>query len=121
MEATWKPFVAGILNIVVGTINLFAMFIVIVLVVGVSGGALAVLRIAELMPIWLSGVLQGALVIGAILAAVFSALPLLGGIYAAQRKNWGLALAGSIVAILAVAPFGIVSTILVASSKKEFD
>jgi integral membrane sensor domain MASE1 len=48
-------------------------------------------------------------------------LPLLGGIYAAQRKNWGLALAGSIVAILAVAPFGIVSTILVASSKKEFD
>ena len=70
---------------------------------------------------WLSGIVQGVLIIMAVLLAIFSALPLIGGIYAVQRKNWGLALAGSIVAILSSTPLGIVSTVLVALAKNEFE
>ncbi|MFC2004598.1 hypothetical protein ACFLUY_00050 [Chloroflexota bacterium] len=41
--------------------------------------------------------------------------------YALKRKKWGWALAGSIVAIIAILPFGIASTILVAIAKEEFE
>jgi hypothetical protein len=120
METTWKPVVAGILDIVLGILNLLGMFVFIGLLVAFGGGVLTVVRIVELIPLWLSGMVQGVLIIVAILLAVSSALPLIGGIYALQRKSWGLALAGSIVAILSLAPLGIVSTVLISLSKDEF-
>lgn len=121
METTWKPTVAGILNIIVGIFNLLGMLVIIVLILAISGGILAISSIAHLIPMWLSGILQGVAVIMAIILAIFSALPLIGGIYALQRKNWGLALAGSIVAILSSTPLGIASTVLVSLSKNEFE
>ena len=120
MEATWKPVVAGILNIITGIINLFGMFVVIGLLTAFGGGILSIIRIADMMPIWLSGMVHGVLIIMAILLAVLSSLPLIGGIYAIQRKAWSLALTGSVVAILSIPPLGIVSTVLVSLSKNEF-
>ncbi len=120
MEATWKPFVAGILNIITGIINLFGMFVVIGLLTAFGGGILSIVRIADMMPIWLSGMVHGVLIIMAILLAVLSSLPLIGGIYAIQRKAWSLALTGSVVAILSIPPLGIVSTVLVSLSRNEF-
>lgn len=113
--------VAGILDIALGILNLLGMFVVIGLLVAFGGGVLTVVRVAELIPLWLSGMVQGVMVVLAILLAVSSALPLIGGIYAIQRKSWGLALTGSIVAILSLAPVGIVSTVLVALSRNEFE
>ena len=49
------------------------------------------------------------------------ALEIAGGILSLQRKKWGWALAGSIVAILPFSFLGIAATILVALSKNEFD
>ena len=121
METTWKPVAAGILDIALGILNLVGMFVVIGLLVAFGGGVLTVVRVAELLPLWLSGMVQGFMIILAILLAVLSALPLIGGIYAIQRKSWGLALTGSIVAILSLAPVGIVSTVLVALSRNEFE
>lgn len=121
METTWKPVAAGVLDIILGTLNLLGVFVVVGLLVAFGGGILAAIRIAELMPIWLSGMVHGILIILAILLAVSSALPLIGGIYAIQRKSWGLALAGSIVAILSMAPLGILATVLVALSRNEFE
>ena len=121
IETTWKPTVAGIINIVIGILNLFGVFVIMVILVAIGGGVMALSRIAELMPLWLSGIIQGFMVIAALLMAVFSALPLIGGINALQRKNWGLALAGSIVAILSTALPGIAATVLVALSRKEFE
>jgi len=121
METTWKPIVAGILNIIVGIFNLLGMFVIVLVLVGIGSGILALSTVTNLMPLWLSGIIQSLLIIIAILLAVFSALPLIGGIYAVQRKNWGLALAGSIVAILSSTPLGIASTILVALAKNEFE
>ena len=121
METTWKPLVAGILNIALGILNLFAMFMIIGLLVTFGGGILTIVRIAEFIPLWMSGMVQGMLIILAIVLAVASSLPLIGGIYAIQRKAWGLALAGSIIAVLPVLPLGITSTILVTLSRGEFE
>ena len=121
METTWKPVVAGILNIIAGVFNLLGTFFILIVLVAIGSGMLALSTVVNLMPMWLSGIAQGLLIIMAVLLAVFSALPLIGGIYAVQRKNWGLALAGSIVAILSSTPLGIASTVLVALSKNEFE
>ena len=121
METTWKPVVAGILDIIVGVFNLIGMFLIIIVIVAIGSGMLALSAFINIIPMWLSGILQGVLIIIAVLLGVFSALPLIGGIYAVQRKNWGLALAGSIVAILSSTPLGIVSTVLVALAKNEFE
>ena len=121
MKTTWKPVAAGILNIIVGVLNLLGMFFIIVVIVAIGSGILALSAFINIIPMWLSGIVQGVLIIIAVLLAVFSALPLIGGIYAVQRKNWGLALAGSIVAILSSTPLGIMSTVLVALAKNEFE
>jgi len=121
METTWKPIVAGILNIIVGVFNLIGMFLIIIVIVAIGSGILALSAFINIIPMWLSGILQGVLIIIAVLLGVFSALPLIGGIYAVQRKNWGLALAGSIAAILSSTPLGITSTVLVALAKNEFE
>jgi len=120
VETTWKPIAAGVLNIMVGVVTLFGTFIVTIILVGIGGGVLAISRIADFMPIWLSGFVEGVMVIIAILLVVSSALPLIGGIYAVQRKNWGWALTGSIVAVLSSTIPGIASTVLVSLSKNEF-
>jgi len=48
-------------------------------------------------------------------------LAIIGGIFAIQRKMWGLALAGSIAAFLPFSLLGIASIVLVALSRDEFD
>jgi len=121
METTWKPVTAGIINITVGILNVLGMFVVIMLIAAIGGGLLAVGRIAELIPIWMSGLVQGFMIIIAFIIGILGALPLIGGIYAVQRKNWPLALTGSIVAILSLLPAGIASTVLIALAKDEFE
>ena len=117
---SWKPVAAGVLNILVGIATLSGTFIAVIILVGIGGGILAISRIVELMPVWLSGFVEGTMVIVGLLLLVFSSLPLIGGIFAVQRKNWGWALTGSIVAIFSSAILGIASTALVSLSKKEF-
>ena len=121
VKTSWKPTVAGILNIVVGVFTLFGVFFIALMLVGFGGGMLALSRVMDLMPMWLSGFVQFAMVIIAIILIVFSALPLLGGIYSIQRKNWPWALTGSIITILSSTIIGVVSTVLIALSRNEFE
>ena len=121
METTWKPIVAGVLNITVGVVTLVGTFLTVMLLVGIGSGILAISLIADMIPMWLSVSVEGVMVIMAILLIVLSALPLLGGIYAIQRKNWGWALGGSILAIFSSAILGVISTVLISLSKKEFE
>ena len=79
---------AGIINIIVGIFNLLGMFVIIVILVAIGGGMLTISRVADLMPIWLSGFVEGVMIIIAFLLLIFSALPLIGGVYAVQGKNW---------------------------------
>lgn len=113
--------VAGILNIVSGGSGLFVV-VGLIIVISVIGGSTyfeGKEDIPEFVPALLLGI--------AVPLAFFSVMSLLGGIYAIQRKVWGLALAGSISAILASIPFlgglpvGITATVLIALSKSEFE
>jgi uncharacterized membrane protein YozB (DUF420 family) len=116
MEKTSKPTTTGILNIIsavlsfFGVISLFIGWAIVSEVWTVPGG---VGYIPEFVP---------RLVMGwAIISIIITAVILVGGIYAIKRKQWGWALAGSILAIIAFLPLGIAATVLVAQSKDEFE
>lgn len=108
MKRTAKPTVAGIMNIVIGATNLL----------GVIGIAIAIAIIRSqtsvdtivLTVLWI--VFAGLL--------IFSLPSLIGGIYAIQRKNWGLALAGSIASFVTWSFIGLIPIILIVLSKDEF-
>ena len=57
----------------------------------------------------------------ALFMLVFSVLPILGGVYAIQRKKWGLALTGAIVVTIANLLLGVPALILTALAKDEFE
>jgi hypothetical protein len=123
---TWKATTAGILNIISGSLNgLLAIMIVIVFVLyfaaaGLAGMIMDMIPPADMpfvMPL-IVPMLVGALVVS-VAATVF---PIMGGIYALQRRKWGWALAGSIIAIFSrLSLLGILATIFVALAKDEFD
>lgn len=91
MKRTWMPRAAGILCIIAGAIGMIPG-IFLTLYVSLAPGGLSK-------------------AIGALLAVV-GIMPIVGGIYALRRRRWGLALAGSIAALIApVVPLAIISVI----------
>jgi hypothetical protein len=104
MEKTWKPTTAGILALIAGALEVI-IGLLFAAGVGVLGGILGMG--------WLS-VIFAPLIIFGIIAIV-------GGIYALRRRIWGLALAGSICAL--IGPWfllGILAIIFVSLGKREF-
>jgi hypothetical protein len=104
MEKTWKPPVAGVLAIIAGALEvIFGM----VFAIGVGIGA-GIIGMG-----WLSAIFAPLI--------IFGIIAIVGGIYALRRKVWGLALAGSICAL--IGPWfilGILAIIFVALGKGEF-
>ena len=123
MKKTWKPMVAGILNIVTGASSLlgFVMVMISLVFVPVSMNAVGPGPALGYNHWFIPGFVETILLIVAVFLLIVSVLPILGGIYALQRKKWGLALAGSIAAILVPTLLGVVSTIFIAISKDEFE
>jgi hypothetical protein len=104
MEKTWKPTTAGILALIAGALEVI-IGLLFAAGVGVLGGILGMG--------WLS-VIFAPLIIFGIIAIV-------GGIYALRRRIWGLAIAGSICAL--IGPWfllGILGIIFVSLGKREF-
>ena len=121
-QETWKPIVAGILDIVGGAS-------------GLIGSVVATLGIMFFIPFSISvgpdpipdipnwmipSVLSFILIIGLVLIIIIGILSIVGGIYAIQRKKWGLALTGSIAAIFGSFIIGILATIFTVIAKDEF-
>jgi len=105
MERTWKPTTAGILCIIAGVIQVVGGTVVAALG-GFVGGLFGMG--------WIAG-------IGAPLI-VFGVVAIVGGVYALRRRMWGLALAGSICALVGPrAVLGILAIIFVALGKSEFE
>ena len=104
MEKTWKPTVAGVLAIIAGALQvIFGM--VFAIGVGVGAGMIGMG--------WLSAIF--------IPLIIFGIIAIVGGIYALKRNIWGLALAGSICAL--IGPWfilGLLAIIFVALGKGEF-
>jgi hypothetical protein len=104
MEKTWKPTVAGILAIIAGALQV---------IFGTLGAAGIGFVTGFIGLGWLS-VIFAPLILFGIVAIV-------GGIYALRREVWGLALAGSICAL--VGPWGLLgllAIIFVSLGKGEF-
>ena len=139
MERTWKPTTAGIMSIIAGAIGIGRGIFVIVLggfIAGLSG--LTTGELSDLINKWSGIMVPGItnipevvmealgvastfiIVIGAVSLA-FGIVALIGGIYALRRRVWGLALAGSILAIPSAALLGVLSTIFVSLGKREFE
>jgi hypothetical protein len=107
MEKTWKPTVGGILAIIAGIIQVILG--IVIAAIGGFGGIFIGMG-------WLSA-------IGAPFIA-FGIVAIVGGIYALRRRIWGLALAGSICALIIFPPLfilGILAIIFVALGKGEFE
>ncbi len=120
---TWKPTVAGILNIVGGALFILGAIAVLLgilffIPISRSTGPGPVPEIGGWM---IPGNLEAILVIAAIYFLTVGILPIIGGIYALRRKKWGLALAGSIAAIFGSSVMGILATIFTAMSRDEFE
>jgi hypothetical protein len=107
-KRTCMPIVAGILDIVIGSLILIMLFIF-----GIGptigepiGAGLFRFNLSVLF-----------LVIPGI---IISALDIIGGVFAVRRRRWGWALAGSITAAIGPTPLGIVAIVLIVLSRNEF-
>lgn len=109
VEKTAKPVVGGIL-ILIGALA------------GIIMGASLIWGGAMILDIpVVGGEIAGILAICGIIWLVFGIIGLLGGIFAMQRKHFGLAIVGGIFSMLAgFFIFGLIGLILVAISKDEF-
>lgn len=105
VEKTWKPTTAGTLNIISGCFGIVGG--VYIANIGGLDWDLPALVVAIVGVVGISRIALGV-------------IALIGGIFARRRKLWELALAGSIMAILCAPPLGILSTVFVSMSKKEF-
>jgi len=104
MERTWKPTTAGILCIIAGAIATIAG--IVIAVVGSIGWFFGI-------P-WVSAIGAPSIILGII--------AIVGGSYALKRRVWGLALAGSICAL--IGPWGLLgllAIIFVSLGKGEFE
>jgi hypothetical protein len=115
MEKTWKPKVAGILNIVSGAFALI-WFIMLLIGMAVTSGHLGIPGL-EAIPSFVPFIL----LIIAIPSVIIGILALIGGIYALQRKKWGFALAGSIATTIFWFFVGIPAIVFLSQAKDEFE
>ena len=118
MEKTWKPTVAGILDIAAAGLKLLTVLGLVIAIIAVgSNPYINPSSAAGGVPVNVVAIL---LVI-AVPLAILGILAMLGGVYALQRKRWGLALAGSIAAFLPWSFLGIAAVVFTALSKSEFE
>ena len=120
-KRTWRPTTAGILNIISGAINVFNVVGLIIVITAIDTWTFLLDIIpAEDLPL-VESLINTILIACLVLSIIHVVFPIVGGMFALQRKKWGWALTGSIVAILAVFPLGVASTVFVAVAKDEFE
>ena len=125
MIKTWKPTTGGILSIIAGVPTATGGIILALLATGVAslGAVFWMIPGMENVPV-LPGILGGVgifLALIAILPIGVGAVAIAGGVYALKRRKWGLALAGTICALLTVTVLGIPALIFVVLGKDEFE
>jgi len=104
MQKTWRPVVAGVLEIVAGALTM-----------------LMALAVSLFMPV--AAPFRYALMSVGVVTALFlgaGIVAIIGGIFALQRRHWGVSLAGAICALMPPATLlGILSVVFVSLSRDE--
>ncbi len=106
MKRTCKPIAAGVIDIISGCFGILCAISLIIPIV--------ILEVLEV------SFAEQILVAVAVICAIAGVLGIIGGTFALQRKFWGLALAGSIGALVSIPILGIAAVILTALSRDEF-
>jgi uncharacterized BrkB/YihY/UPF0761 family membrane protein len=120
---TWKATTAGILNIIAGGLNGLGT-IGLIIAIFAFGNYLSTVIMDFLPPEdapFIMPLIFPMLVAILVLTIAATVFPIIGGVYALQRRRWGWALAGSIIAIFRTSVLGILSTIFVSMAKDEFE
>ena len=108
MKRTSSPTIAGVINIVVGSINLLGVLGIIILIALLSNDY------------YFDDITIPFLWVIFFVLLIFSIPSIIGGVYALQRKNWVIALIGSITSFLTWNVIGLIPLILIIISKDEF-
>jgi hypothetical protein len=115
---SWMPVTAGVLNVISGVIGLIATaFLVTFSVtfgVGIASDVLSSLGFLQF------GIPISIIWLVAIPMLIISILAIISGVFAINKKNWGLALTGAICSIIPSQVIGVIAVILIVMSKKEF-
>jgi len=110
---TWKPTTSGILSIVAGGVGV--VWGIMLITLGASGASFAPAGAP------LGFVEMHSLLIVTVVLVLLGAVAIVGGIYALQRRNWRLALAGSICSLFCLWFVGIPAIIFTVMGKEEFN
>ena len=107
---TAKPIVAGVFDIVVGSVCILGVLVLVVL------GFVVTIDTTDFVfhPAFIFWLV-------AIPVAAIGVVSIIGGVFSLQRRNWGWALAGSITTVCVSQVLGITSIVLTAVSKDEFN
>ncbi len=116
MNKTWMPTAAGVLCIISAAVRLILVLVLIIAMI-VTGEFLIFTGLGFWFPLNVMAVLW----LITVPLAVTGVLALVGGIFALQRKRWGLALAGSIAAFLPFGILGVIATIFTSLSRGDFE
>ena len=127
VKKSWKPLTAGILNILTGAMSILKAIGLIIAITAVDIWPFLMDAVPPQDLPFVAPVISTILIILLVLSIVGAVFPIIGGVFAIQRRRWGWALAGSIISIFGGFPMGIasimgiVSTIFVAMAKDEFE
>ena len=119
MKLTWKPTMAGILDIIAGAIGMVGGVYFVVLT-SIFRTLHEILRLDPIVIEQTEQIISRLFAIPFVLVFI-GIVSIIGGVYALQRRIWGLALAGAICACLVFPFFGLPSIIITALAHEEFN
>ncbi|MDD5312649.1 MAG: hypothetical protein PHO26_06415 [Dehalococcoidia bacterium] len=118
MKPTWKPIMAGILDIVSGAIGMVGGIYFVILST-VLQSIHEYLNVDPAVIQTIQQFISSVMAIPFILVFVGIAA-IIGGVYALQRRIWVFALGGAVFSFILFFPFGLASIIVTAMSREEF-
>jgi phage-related protein len=118
IKLTWKPVMAGILDIVGGAIGMVGGLLLVVL----SSLFQVIRETLRMDPAVIQSIEQAisSLIALPVVYTFIGIVSIIGGVYALQRRIWPFALAGAISSCIAFPFFGIPSIIITALARDEF-
>ena len=117
MSKTWKSLVAGILDIVAGSLSCIASLS---LIAGILVFSIVSRSSSIHIPYDAPRNIALLIVILAVPYLALAVLSIVGGIFTLKRKKWGLAIAGSIAAAIISWLFGIPALVFTIIARDEF-
>jgi len=119
MKLTWKPIMAGILDIVSGAIGMVGGVYFVVLT-SVFRSISDIMRADPVIIEQTEQLLSRLFAIPFVLVFI-GIIAIIGGVYSLQRRIWGLALAGAICSCIVFPIFGLPSIIITGLAQEEFN